>query len=103
MKKIINLTKFQQELHSNSKLKAEFEENPMLILSQNVSVIPDNPVYRIVVCSLGAAILLVLIGIIVLALFSKPLDPNVLTLFTAIASGAVGALAGLLAPTPQSN
>jgi hypothetical protein len=77
--------------------------NPVKAIQQFQPSLPDNWVYRMVVGSLGSAILLVIVGIIILSLSSKPIDPTVSTLFAAIASGAVGALAGLLAPSPKSN
>ena len=65
--------------------------------------LPDNWVYRIVVGTLGLAILLVIIAVVILSLASKGSDQGVLTILTAIASGAIGALAGLLAPSPRGN
>jgi len=56
----------------------------------------DVLLYRIVVSSLGAAMLIALIGAIVLVAFGKE-TPDVLV---AIGSAAIGALAGLLAPSP---
>lgn len=58
--------------------------------------IPDTLVYRITVGSLGTAVLITLIGAIVLVAFGKQ-TPEILV---AIGSAAVGALAGLLAPSP---
>lgn len=56
----------------------------------------DAILYRIVVGSLGSAVLISLIGAIVLVAVGKE-APDVLV---AIGSAAVGALAGLLAPSP---
>ncbi|MBM4284751.1 MAG: hypothetical protein FJ128_05825 [Deltaproteobacteria bacterium] len=59
---------------------------------------PDPLLYRIVVGSLGATVLSVVLGTIVLAAYKIGPIPDLLT---AIGSAAVGALAGLLAPSPR--
>src|SRR5438034_7473782 len=59
----------------------------------------DAWIYRLVVIALGLAVLIALIGAIVLASQGKADTPQVLT---AIGSAAVGALAGLLAPSPAT-
>jgi len=76
----------------------QMKDNPVATLNREaVSVtLPDTLIYRIVVGSLGLAVLIALVGAIVLA--SQGLEiPDVLT---ALGSAAVGALAGLLAPSP---
>ena len=67
--------------------------------SLSVPVLENDPwVYRIVVVALGSAILIAVIGATYLqAIGADEIPP----LLTAIGSGAVGALAGLLAPQPQ--
>lgn len=60
----------------------------------------DKWIYRIVVSTLGLAILLAVSGGIYLA--AKP-DTAIPDILVAIGSAAVGALAGLLAPTPGSK
>lgn len=61
----------------------------------------DPLIYRIVVSSLGLVTLLVVIGAIALA-FNSAQDkiPDVLT---ALGSAAIGALAGILAPSPAQR
>ena|SRR5271157_2254073 len=59
----------------------------------------DVVIYRIVVGSLGAAVVLAVIGAIVLAALNKT-SPEILV---ALGSAAVGALAGLLAPSPTAQ
>lgn len=103
MKNIKTFTEFQNELTSNPTLQQEFKNDPVKAIQQFEPTLPDNWVYRLVVGSLGLAILLVITGIIILTASDKTIEPTVTTLFTAIASGAVGALAGLLAPAPRSN
>ncbi len=60
----------------------------------------DKWIYRIVVSALGLTVLLAVSGGIYLA--AKP-DTAIPDILVAIGSAAVGALAGLLAPTPGSK
>lgn len=101
MKHIKTFEEFQKELETNTDLQKAFKEDPVKAIQQFTPSLPDNWVYRMVVGSLGLAILLVIIGIVILSFSTKPIEPSVSTLFTAIASGAVGALAGILAPQPK--
>ena len=59
--------------------------------------LPDTKIYRIVVGCLGGSLIIVVLGIIFLSLSKVTTIPDSLT---AIGSAAVGALAGLLAPSP---
>jgi hypothetical protein len=59
----------------------------------------DAWIYRLVVLALGLALLIALLGAIVLSFQGKGETPQILT---ALGSAAVGALAGLLAPSPAS-
>ncbi len=58
----------------------------------------DRTVYRIVVLALGAVVILVVLGVIVLALRSGQGTPFIPEVLTALGSAAIGALAGILAP-----
>ncbi len=58
--------------------------------------LPDTFVYRVVVVSLGATVVLTVLGAIAMS-FGGKTPPDLLT---ALGSAAVGALAGLLAPSP---
>ena len=60
----------------------------------------DKWIYRIVVSALGLAVLLAVSGGIYLA--AKP-DTAIPDILVALGSAAVGALAGLLAPSPGSR
>jgi hypothetical protein len=59
--------------------------------------LPDTWVYRIVVIALGLAIFVPLIGPLVST------QADVIQVLLPIATGALGALAGLLAPSPAGN
>ena len=101
MAKIQTIGDLKNEMAVNENLQQEFKDNPVKAIQQLEESIPDTPVYRIVVISLGTAVLLVIVGMVTLSITNDTIDPSVTTLFTAIASGAIGALAGLLAPTPK--
>lgn len=62
----------------------------------------DKWIYRIVVASLGSVIIIVVTGAIFLAA-TKTGDVKIPEVLTAIGSAAVGALAGLLAPSPATK
>lgn len=86
----------------NPELVEMFKKDPVKALETFALANPlrtDKVLYRLVVGSLGAAVLISLIGAIVLAPFAKE-TPQVLV---AIGSAAVGALAGLLAPSPTQG
>ncbi|WP_420102453.1 hypothetical protein [Bosea sp. (in: a-proteobacteria)] len=61
----------------------------------------DPWVYRMVVTFLGLTVILVVAGTILLVLSGKE-GAGVPDILTALGSAAVGALAGLLAPTPRA-
>lgn len=86
-------------------LAANLGEDPVRELSRIAAQtpVPDTWIYRIVVISLGAAVLIALIGAIILAKVDGGNTANVLQLLTAIGSAAIGALAGLLAPAPSAT
>ena len=80
-------------------LAEELKEDPAGTLSRIAEPIPNTTVYRIVVAALGLAVLIALIGSIILVLKDK----TNLEVLTALGSAAVGALAGLLAPSPTNS
>ena len=95
---------FAQQIKSNLELQNEFKTDPVNTINQFKIQDPlatDHWIYRIVVIALGITILSIIIGSIVLAGMGKKLEGEVLTLLTAIGSAAIGALAGLLAPSPK--
>lgn len=96
---------FRKTLSNNNKLQQEFKENPILALN---SIEVKNPketdtwIYRIIVLMLGLAIISIIVGLIILSMHKEAeLNEQLITIFTDISSGAIGALAGLLAPSPN--
>lgn len=102
MSQIKNLVGLKYELATNQSLQNEFKNDPVKAIEKisKEEGIPDTWIYRIVVGSLGMAIILVIIGVVLLTINSSEADKSVPTVLTAISSGAIGALAGLLAPSP---
>jgi hypothetical protein len=64
---------------------------------RNLVEVPNTRVYQLLLCFLGAAVLIALVGILFLANGGKTIPESAV----AIASTAVGALAGILAPSPK--
>ena len=62
----------------------------------------DVWIYRIVVSAFAAVLLIASLGALLLPLSGAQVSEMSGTLLVALTSGAVGALAGLLAPSPQS-
>ncbi len=69
------------------------------IAAEASALTTDKWTYRIVVLSLGFAVLIGMIGLIILSWKGVQSVPDGLV---AIGSAAVGALAGLLAPSPKT-
>jgi hypothetical protein len=99
MQKIYNtVQELVSALPDNKDLENAIRNNPTEALN-NVAALAytqDKWVYRIVVGALGSAALLTIIGYIVLAFVGKSMPEGVV----ALGSASVGALAGLLAPSP---
>jgi hypothetical protein len=86
----------------------ELKANPLPVLEKardealiktEPAYIGDKLIYRIVVSALGLAVLIAAVGGIVIVMADK-VPPDMLV---ALGSAAVGALAGLLAPSPTSK
>ena len=60
----------------------------------------DTMIYRVVVWSLGLVAILAVIGAIVLSMGFWGKEIQIPDILTALGSAAIGALAGLLAPSP---
>jgi hypothetical protein len=79
-------------------LANEIKQDPEAALARIAEPpLPDTTVYKIVVSALGLAVLIALVGAIILLAQKERPD---LAVLSAIGSAAVGALAGLLAPSP---
>ncbi|HJY14043.1 MAG TPA: hypothetical protein VJ304_14715 [Flavobacterium sp.] len=97
---------FKTALNNNPILQQEFKEDPVRAAENFVITNPketDPWIYRIIVLALGLAILSIIIGLVIITMNKVTFDQQLITIFTAISSGAIGALAGLLAPSPSKN
>ncbi|RXM51901.1 MULTISPECIES: hypothetical protein [unclassified Chryseobacterium] len=107
MKTLINdsIEDLEAALKSSSYLQEKFKINPVEAI-KNMEI--RNPkdtdywIYRIIVIMLGLTIIAIIAGLILLSFWSdgKP-DSQLVTIFATISSGAIGALAGLLSPSPR--
>ena len=102
MNNIKSITELSKELEKNPQSVQEIKADPQKVIDtiKKNQEIPNTLVYHIVVSALGLSIILVIIAVAILASGSESPDVRVPTIYTAIASGAIGALAGLLAPQP---
>lgn len=107
MKQFKTFDEFKRELEINPDLQNQFKQDPLMAVKQFQQSNPlttDVWVYRIVVASLGLTIIAIIIGVLILVGSSKiTQDNHVPTILTAIGSAAIGALAGLLAPSPRNS
>jgi hypothetical protein len=89
-----------EKIAQDSTLENKIKADPAgVIASLAAPLQSDVWIYRIVVGAMGLTILIALLGAIVLKAWGADI-PDVLT---ALGSAAVGALAGLLAPSPTIN
>jgi hypothetical protein len=93
-------------LENNEQARIAFQKNPIDELDKVVkgaaeskpAYYNDKWIYRWVAIALGVALLVASVGAIILSVIDKTV-PDILV---AVASGTVGALAGLFAPRGQS-
>lgn len=98
--RIQSVSELAVKVAQDPKLAQDIIDNPALAIANVAAPLQsDVVIYRVVVGSLGAAVVLAVIGSIILAALGKP-SPEILI---ALGSAAVGALAGLLAPSPAAQ
>jgi hypothetical protein len=88
-------------LAADPDLLEEMKKNPAEAVARVAAPeqIPNTPIYRMVVGALGLIAVLAIIGVLVLAALGKQQSEAAV----ALGSTAVGALAGLLAPSPKQS
>lgn len=102
MPKIQSVADLAAQLAGNTALQEQIKANPVSTIANLAAPAPlqsDKWIYRMVVGALGLVVLTAIAGAIALA-FHSIVIPDVLT---ALGSAAVGALAGLLAPSPAGK
>lgn len=102
-----SISEFKEDLISSPQLQNEFKIDPVEAIKKIEQQSPldtDVWIYRMVVFFLGATIMIIILGVVIL-LGKDQInnDKEVPTVLTAIGSAAIGALAGLLAPSPKSS
>lgn len=96
--RIRSVPELAAKVAADPELAREIRENPAAAIAQIAEPLQtDVWIYRIVVMALGLAVVGGIVGGIILAAQEKPIPD----LLVAIGSAAVGALAGLLAPSPR--
>lgn len=104
-RKFKSLEAFYNALREDKEFKKEFQKNPYSILESAVEIVPKNDkwIYRIIMISLGITLITVVISALIIT--SDPDNANnpIPTIFSSTASIAIGAMVGLLAPSPNSE
>lgn len=88
-------------LERDAEFREEFLANPQAVLDEAAEHVPNTPVYRWVVGSLGVALILCLLASFAVLIFGQSADgtmPEVPDIFVTATSTIIGALAGLLLP-----
>ena len=101
-----NITDFKTAMESDTALQEAFKTDPKEASKslQDSPLTNDTWIYRIVVLALGITIIAIIIGVLLLIDREEiTTDKSVPTILTAIGSAAIGALSGLLAPSPKSS
>ncbi|WP_293310036.1 hypothetical protein [Pedobacter sp. UBA5917] len=95
---------FIKDLDEKPELKQEFDVNPRATLIKKAAINPikDIWVYRLVVIALSLVLLIITSGILIEIDAVQKAD-KVITIITSLGSAAIGALAGLLAPSPGTQ
>eukprot|EP01012_Entosiphon_sulcatum_P043914 TRINITY_DN58361_c0_g1_i1.p1 TRINITY_DN58361_c0_g1~~TRINITY_DN58361_c0_g1_i1.p1 ORF type:complete len:108 (+),score=10.71 TRINITY_DN58361_c0_g1_i1:28-351(+) len=95
---------FIKDLDEKPGLKQEFDANPKATLIKQAAINPikDIWVYRLVVTALSLVLLIITSGILIEIDAVQKAD-KVITIITSLGSAAIGALAGLLAPSPETQ
>ena len=101
-----NIADFKNAIASDTDLQNAFKDNPVEAAKtiQETPLDTDKWIYRIVVIALGVSIVSIIIGVLYLIGHGDfKDDKSVPTILTAIGSAAIGALSGLLAPSPKNT
>ena len=99
-----NLPDLNTLIQNNTDVEDAFKKDPKEAFQKyaSISPIPDTPIYKMVVGSLGLVIVIITLGVVWrIASGDNIEDKNIPTILTALGSAAIGALAGLLAPSPS--
>lgn len=98
----MNVYELSKQVAASPTLIQQLKDDPAGTLQTVAAAAPlqsDVMIYRIVVIALGLVIVSAMGGAILLSVYGKPIPETL----TALGSGALGAMAGLLAPTPRQT
>ncbi|NNU33561.1 hypothetical protein HK413_04320 [Mucilaginibacter sp. S1162] len=101
-----NISDLKRTVADDPNFQAELQKDPVGVIAniQDSPLTTDVWIYRIVVIALGTTILSLVLGVLILVGTGQFKDDKAVpTILTAIGSAAIGALAGLLAPSPQKT
>jgi hypothetical protein len=95
-----SVTEVLKPIYEDAELTIESQENPYKpIINSGTPLQTDRWIYRIVVSALA----LTIISCIGSAVWLQSQDKEIPEILTALGTGALGGLAGLLAPTPSKS
>jgi hypothetical protein len=104
-KKIKSFEEFEATLKEDEELQQKFKDDPVGALNHINHESPlttDKWIYRIIVIGLSLTIFTIIIGILILVGRGDIKEnADVPTILTALGSAAIGAVGGLLAPSPK--
>jgi archaellum biogenesis protein FlaJ (TadC family) len=107
MKKIKSFKEFRDQLSEDKDLQDQMKTDPLATINSFEAIPPsdDKIIYRLVVIILGMVVVLTISAVIFIALKSggSDVDKMIPTILTATCSAAIGALTGLLAPSPRTE
>ena len=96
------LSELARNVEADPTLLQHFQQDPVAALKSAAALMPlqtDVWIYRIVVVGLALVIVTAMGGAIALSAYGKAIPETV----TALGSGALGAMAGLLVPSPAKQ
>lgn len=96
----MDMQSFAEDVRASPDLRARLAQDPEGVVTEVAARAPlqsDVTIYRMVVAALGLTLIGGMLGALVLAFWGKEVPAEA----TALGSAAVGALAGLLAPSPR--
>lgn len=101
MKRVLYARQLADQIAEDPNLKSEIESDPEGAIRRRLApaYVADKWIYRMIVTTLGLAVVIAGGGALLLAKGDDPIPDILLTL----GSAAVGALAGLLAPSPTQE
>ena len=96
-----------KDLKNDPELLSNIQQNPEKALREYQQENPiewDAWIYRIVVLSLGLTVIIIVTGVLIALVRNTDVtNQNLITVVASIGSAAIGALAGLLAPSPRNK